>query len=1253
MGSDERTTTYTYDLNDREVSVTDPEEGTLTREFDENGNVISVTDQEGRVTETEYDLRNLPETVTAIDFVDDPIGETTPRNLTITETVHDAAGRKTSETDAEGRVTSYGYDDADRLTLVKRIDYEDADTTVRDVVISQRVYDNAGNMTSETVGDGTANQVTTTYTFDPVGRSTGSTVNPGGLNRVTAVTLDANANPEVTTVTEDGRTETTTMVFDEADRVVSIAVENGADDLTTTINYDERGNQVEVVDARGNASGATPADYTTTSTFDVVGNLVEVESPTVDVNGGPGTGEPTLVYGYDTFGNQTHAEDANGNITVSVFDGLDRMVGILHPPYAPPGGSPVTAVEVFEYDNVGNLTAKTSRRTHTTSYAYDNLSRVVAQTDPVLTGETEPGVTRFEYDDVGNQTAVVDPRGARVEATYDSLDRIRTRTQIIRVESSPDLLATTVFDYDDLGNQTYSKDPVDGETHSQYNPASELVAHQDQEGEITTYQYQLGRVTRVTDPLDRYVTSEYDLAGRLIRVRQYDPVDTLLATTEYGYDETGNRTTITSPQGFDGGEDPADHTTTYHYDPVNRLTSVEQPVNDLETIVTGYGYDLAGNLTRLTDGESNTTAYTYNTYNLAEEVIEPSTTAHPTLSDRTWTTSYDLGGLPVVEALPGGVTVTRTFDELGRLTAESGSGDGTASRSLGYDLAGLLTSVDHPDGTIGYEYDDRGLLTDVTGPAGTATYQYDLAGRPTQRVDAAGTTAFTWTPRNELDTLTEPATATTLDYTWDEASQLTTIEYGASGAVRTYSYDTQGRLESDLLVDDTPTPVSSVDYGYDSDSNLTSRDVTLAGNTDAGLHEYEYDYADRLTSWTHPSIAVTGYEWDLAGNRLEAGADNYVYDQRNRLVSGPEGDYTYTPRGTLTEIDPGTPIPYTFDPFGRMVEAGTVEFSYDGHDRVAERDTTPFTYNSPGWEPVSDTNQTYTRTPAGRLVAVTDGVDDLLTGSDRHGDLTHLYQPDGTVTDTVLYDPYGVPLDTTGTFNPTVGYQGDWTDPATGHVWQGARWYQPDTGSFLSRDTLNGELATPITHNRYTYANNSPLNYWDPDGHRSVRAVGDARCNIFGICGTTRAPVEQPSSQSPNRPPRESGTTSSAEAADAVLINTARRYGLEDLDDDSGFASSLTVDDRSGSAVGDQMHRNPSASGSGGGSGGAWGDPGNDGPDSESFECRLLDWASAISTASGIVGFFAALNPVVSGGLVVLGGVAFLADHKSGCMTAG
>lgn len=64
----------------------------------------------------------------------------------------------------------------------------------------------------------------------------------------------------------------------------------------------------------------------------------------------------------------------------------------------------------------------------------------------------------------------------------------------------------------------------------------------------------------------------------------------------------------------------------------------------------------------------------------------------------------------------------------------------------------------------------------------------------------------------------------------------------------------------------------------------------------------------------------------------------------------------------------------------------------------------------------------------------------------------------------------------------TVGFQGDYTDPTTDEVWMGARWYDPTGAQFRSRDTIFGELSTPVSLNRNTYGFANPLVFWDPDG---------------------------------------------------------------------------------------------------------------------------------------------------------------------------
>ena len=98
--------------------------------------------------------------------------------------------------------------------------------------------------------------------------------------------------------------------------------------------------------------------------------------------------------------------------------------------------------------------------------------------------------------------------------------------------------------------------------------------------------------------------------------------------------------------------------------------------------------------------------------------------------------------------------------------------------------------------------------------------------------------------------------------------------------------------------------------------------------------------------------------------------------------------------------------------------------------------------------------------------------------SDRMGSMKGLTNA-GTVTDTAEFDAFGKVVSRTGT-NPTqkgfasgFGYQ---EDGESGYKLLGHRYYDPETGRFLSRDIAKAG------RNWYAYCDNNPLKRVDPNG---------------------------------------------------------------------------------------------------------------------------------------------------------------------------
>jgi RHS repeat-associated protein len=266
---------------------------------------------------------------------------------------------------------------------------------------------------------------------------------------------------------------------------------------------------------------------------------------------------------------------------------------------------------------------------------------------------------------------------------------------------------------------------------------------------------------------------------------------------------------------------------------------------------------------------------------------------------------------------------------------------------------------------------------------------------------------------------------------------------------------------------------------------------------------------------------VTSYAYDGDGNLTQAGPATYSYDAQDQLTSSATlagtTSYGYALNGALSSVTApgGSAQSYAADAYGDVASGpGGVSYGYDALGRLVSPSTASLSYLGTSSALSSDGASDYAYDPSGSLVAAQAGGAGYATLSDQHGDLTALFGVTSSTSGlagSASYSAYGTV--TESGLMPQVGYQGDYTDPATGLVMMGARWYNPATGSFTSNDTIAGSpLPSTVDGNPYAYTSGNPLSETDPTGHQCVTPEG-----------TPCAPPQSPPQDNPpdEEPPRE------------------------------------------------------------------------------------------------------------------------------------
>lgn len=279
----------------------------------------------------------------------------------------------------------------------------------------------------------------------------------------------------------------------------------------------------------------------------------------------------------------------------------------------------------------------------------------------------------------------------------------------------------------------------------------------------------------------------------------------------------------------------------------------------------------------------------------------------------------------------------------------------------------------------------------------------------------------------------------TIEYTYDPLNRLTQASYD-DGSYYTYTYDAVGNrlTQTTEKTSDTYTYMdnnwlSMVDnnhYSYDGDGNLRWD----------GSRAYNYDSADRLTQVIdNKAITEYDYSYDGLGNLLKSSSLYYPTSQRETT------NYTLDIADELTQV----------------LSDGTNSYAY-GLSRISQTD--------------ADTTGYFLDDALGSVrqvanYAATDSIPEILLARS--------------------YGPYGDTIASSGDYVTPYGFTGEMTGD-TGLVNLRARWYDPGTGRFLTKDTWNGNYQNPVTLDKWLYANINPVVYTDPSGNISENELSRA-----------------------------------------------------------------------------------------------------------------------------------------------------------------
>ncbi len=125
---------------------------------------------------------------------------------------------------------------------------------------------------------------------------------------------------------------------------------------------------------------------------------------------------------------------------------------------------------------------------------------------------------------------------------------------------------------------------------------------------------------------------------------------------------------------------------------------------------------------------------------------------------------------------------------------------------------------------------------------------------------------------------------------------------------------------------------------------------------------------------------------------------------------------------------------------------------------------------------------------------------------DGGGSVRELTDETGAITDTYVYDAFGVAVVSTGVTENAYLYRGEQWDVELGLYFLRARFMNPESGRFWSMDSYEGGATDPMSLHKYVYANSDPVNGSDPSGYWTLFEISLTQI-IDGIKNTISVPT--------------------------------------------------------------------------------------------------------------------------------------------------